>query len=564
MLCSLALLLGALASYPVAAIGMNDDWSYVRSAEVLAETGRVVYNGWSSPMLGWQLFLGAFFAKLFGTSFTSIRASTLLLGLACAFLLHRNLVRLGVNLRNATIGTIAFVLNPLFLPLAVSFMTEIGCLFSILVCLYACLRAIQSSTERGMFAWLAFAALSSTAGGTSRQIAWLGVLVMFPCAVWLLRRRRHAVPIAITLYALSAVFIYGAMSWFQRQPYSLPEPLLPERFSANDMASLFTLVFVATFSSATFLLPILVAFVPTISKSNRSRNHFLALGGIILTTIALFFLLSGTSSFVSFVAPYPGNYVTEHGLVDGTPIHGTRPVVLSPGLRVVLTIAIDVASYCFLACLCFGTKAPDTSSIPTRLPWNSLAVLLVPFTIAYFCLVLPHCLLLGFFDRYLLPILPILLIFLLRLFEDRIQEKLPLASVVLTLIFAAFAVAGTHDAFSLFRAEAAAITELQSAGIPDTYIDGGLEHNALTQVKQFGHTNDPRIRVPAIVYYQPSSHFPKDCEPQLGLLTPAIVPGYALSFDDSACGGISSFAPIPYHAWMGDHLPNVYIVKTEK
>jgi hypothetical protein len=515
-------------------------------------------------MLGWQLILGACFAKLFGPTFTAIRASTLILGLVSTFLIHRILVRMGVNLRNATIGTLTLALSPLFLPLSASYMTEIGCLFSILLCLYSCLRALQSSRGRGMLTWLAFGALSSVVGGTSRQIAWLGVLVMVPCTTWLLRRRSHAVAITIPLYGLSAFFIYCAMSWFQRQPYSLPEPLLPERFSAQDISSLVTMVFVAIFSSATFLLPVLIAFVPAMCKSNRSKKQLLILIGIILATTALFSLLRGTKSFVSFVAPYPGNYVTEHGLVDGTPIHGSRPVVLGSETRIILTISIDVACYSFLTCMFFGRPVSAISARLHHMDWKNLVILLGPFTVAYFSLVLPHSLLLGFFDRYLLPILPIGMIFVLRLFEDRIQERLPLASVVLTAIFAAFAVAGTHDAFSLFRAEAAAITELRSAGVPDTSIDGGLEHNALTQVEQFGHTNDPRIRVPAIIFYKPSSHFPKGCEPQLGILTPAIVPGYALSFDDSACGGMSRFAPIAYRTWMGDHLPKVYVVKTEK
>ena len=121
LLCAFVLLLCALATHPVAEIGMNDDWSSVQSARVLAQTGHVVYNGWATAMLGWQLFLGALFAKLFGPSFTAFRASTLLVALLTAFLAHRTFVRSGVNSRNATIGTLALVLSPLFLPLAITF-----------------------------------------------------------------------------------------------------------------------------------------------------------------------------------------------------------------------------------------------------------------------------------------------------------------------------------------------------------------------------------------------------------------------------------------------------------
>ena len=62
LLCVLIFLFCALATFPVAEIGMNDDWSYVQSARVLAQTGHIVYNGWGAMMLGWQLYLGALFA----------------------------------------------------------------------------------------------------------------------------------------------------------------------------------------------------------------------------------------------------------------------------------------------------------------------------------------------------------------------------------------------------------------------------------------------------------------------------------------------------------------------
>ena len=59
ILCALLLAICTLASYPFAEMGGNDDFAYVRSAKALAETGHLVYFGWSSAMLGWQLALGA-------------------------------------------------------------------------------------------------------------------------------------------------------------------------------------------------------------------------------------------------------------------------------------------------------------------------------------------------------------------------------------------------------------------------------------------------------------------------------------------------------------------------
>ena len=55
LFCALAVLLCELVSRPYAEMGISDDWSYIRTAQVLAATGHIAYNGWGAPMLGWQL-----------------------------------------------------------------------------------------------------------------------------------------------------------------------------------------------------------------------------------------------------------------------------------------------------------------------------------------------------------------------------------------------------------------------------------------------------------------------------------------------------------------------------
>jgi glucose-1-phosphate cytidylyltransferase len=115
--CALAVLSCELISRPFANMGICDDGPYIRVAQNVAATGHIAYNGWSAAMLIWQLYLGAAFIKLFGFSFTTVRSSTLLVSLALAFFLQRTLVRAGITERNATIGTLALVLSPLYLLL---------------------------------------------------------------------------------------------------------------------------------------------------------------------------------------------------------------------------------------------------------------------------------------------------------------------------------------------------------------------------------------------------------------------------------------------------------------
>lgn len=97
VLCAIIPILCYLVIRPYAEMGMDDDWSYVKTAQVLAQTGRIAYNGWGSPMLGWQLYIADLFVKIFGFSFTAVRFSTLIVAEVTAFLLQRTMVRAGIN-----------------------------------------------------------------------------------------------------------------------------------------------------------------------------------------------------------------------------------------------------------------------------------------------------------------------------------------------------------------------------------------------------------------------------------------------------------------------------------
>ena len=565
ILCVLTLLVCSIATYPVAEIGINDDWSYVKSAEVLARTGQVVYNGWATAMLGWQIYLGALFAVIFGPSFTAIRASTLLIAMATVYLTHRTLIRAGVNSRNATIGTLLLGLSPVFMPLALTFMSDIGGLFVIVLCAYSCLRALRAQTERSVLAWLAFAALSNALGGTVRQIAWLGALVMFPCAVWLLRSRPKVIFAGVLLYLVSGIFIYGSLHWFLQQPYSVPEPLVPGSFAGANVLHMLGRFFRAFFSLAMFLLPILVAFIPAVSFRNRFNYALIAGGGLVCAIAGL--LLHHHHKLESCLAPFsvPGSYVSPRGLIDIMVIKGDRPVILNIEIRVVLTAVILLALICLFTFL-FTSRSRQISiaGAETAISWPDLLVLFVPFTFAYLAIIVPRAAFVTIYDRYLPPLIFVGILLLLRLYQDKVGPKLSIVSNVLVLIFAAFAIAGTHDAFSLYRARLSAINELRAAGVPDTSIDGGFDFNGMTQIEDVGYVNDPRIRVPATFRTILSPQFPKDCAPEWSWLTPVVVPGYALSLDPAACGGLSHFPPVQFRDWLGDHSINIYIVNTVK
>ena len=321
-----------LLSRPYARMGVCDDWPYILMAQKLAATGQFAYNGWAAPMIGWQLYLGAAFVKMFGMSPTVVRMSTLLVAMVLAFLLQRTLVRANVSERNSTIATLAFVFSPLYLVLSVTFMTDIQGLFALVMCLYGCLRALQARTSSAAIGWLLFAVVTNAVFGTARQIAWLGILVMVPSTVWLLRSQRRVVIAGAAATAAGAVFIFICLQWLKHQPYNVPEHVLVGAFPIGHM----TAEMVRTFLDAPFLLlPIVALFLPQV---RRSRPRVLAVCSLVF--LGYLFLATYPSHLRGDfpLEPTGGDWIGIHGTYEFIILKGNAPRLLSRGVQVLLTV----------------------------------------------------------------------------------------------------------------------------------------------------------------------------------------------------------------------------------
>ncbi len=563
ILCALTLPLTALAIRPVVEMGLCDDWSYIKTVQVLAQSGHIVYNGWATAMLGWQLYLGAVFVKLFGFSFTIVRASILPVAMATAFLTQRTMVRAGINEWNATLGTLVLILSPLFLPLAFSFMTDIPGLFGVVLCLYACLRALQADTDRAALAWICFAAISNTISGSARQIAWLGVLVMVPSTLWLLRRRPHFLLAGSILYLGCVAFIFASVHWFHQQPYSVPENLLREHVNGRTLVVLSRNLVRASMDAGLFLLPILVMFIPELRRGNRRSTIFFFVGSGLFVLLCLVQIYR-RHWLMYWVTPCLGNYVTIYGLMEDGGIHGQRHIVLHLGVRLIVTTLIVASMFSLFAFLLAGIKRPEPAFDPApSLSWYRLGMVIVPFTLAYIGLLLPRAAFSGylFFDRYLLFIIPMALILILRFYQERVRPDIPVFTLVPIAIFAAFAIAGTHDIFSLFRARVALVDELRAAGVPPTAIDAGFEYNGWTQINVARFVNDPQIRIQPGDHFDPPNTSLRKCRPNFLNDFSVLSPSYGLAINPHECSGPSKFAPVTTRTWLGPRFTTTYVVR---
>jgi hypothetical protein len=558
LFCALAVLLCELISRPYANMGVCDDWPYILMAQHLAATGHVVYNAWAAPMLGWQLYLAAALIKLFGFSFTTVRVSTLLISMALAFLLQRTLVRANLSEFNSTLGTLALVLSPLYLMLSVIFMTDIPGLFALILCLYGCLRALQAPTSRATILWLCFAVATNALFGTARQIAWLGILVMVPSALWLLRASRRVLLSGAAVNLAGALFVFACVHWLKHQPYTIPEHLLLKSYPVGLILS----QFIHTFLDIPFLLlPIAALFLPQIRKS---RPAILALFAVLSVGYILLAIHQSHVHPNALLEPTEGDFVNPGGTFPFF-LQGEPPVFLHTSLRIVLTILSLGGLLGLIASLLRLRDTPPQSTTETGITWKQLGILLGPYSLAYAFLLIPSATIASLVDRYTFGLLVVALLCLLRYYQERIQDQnqphLPLVSLFLLLFVVVYGIAYTHNLFALERARVDLAAELRAHGVPDISVDNGWEYNLGVELQHARYINISSIEVPANAYVPQPPLPPGTCPTYWYDRFPHIHARYGISFDPNACYGPAPFAPVHYTRWLASSPGTLYVVK---
>jgi hypothetical protein len=112
-------LLSPWGDYPI-----NDDWQYARIVKRLAETGRFVVDVDIAPSLVGQAWMTAPFVRVFGFSHTLLRLLTMTTAVVLLWIVDRILRRAGTPRSVRVLVAVLLAGNPIFLHLALSYMTE--------------------------------------------------------------------------------------------------------------------------------------------------------------------------------------------------------------------------------------------------------------------------------------------------------------------------------------------------------------------------------------------------------------------------------------------------------
>jgi hypothetical protein len=564
LLCVLTYLACMFISRPFAEMGICDDWSYILTAKVLAETGHIVYNGWATAMLGWQLFPASWLIRLFGFSFATPRIFGLFMGACTVFLMHRIMVRAGIGERNATIGTLSIALTPLYMGLSASFMSDIPGLFAIVICLYGCIRALQAETTRAASFWICLAALANGVAGSSRQIAWLGVLVMVPCTVWMMRKHRQVLVSGLLATGVGCAIVAGCIHWFNQQPYALPEHVLVPYSGVKQLVSMAQSLVRSFLELPFLLLAVVVAFVPQLRLAGRR----LVVAGIAAAAgyALLAVIVARAKGTLVMLEPTLGDWIGPLGSYDFG-LASPGPVLLGMKTRLVLTALSFAGLFGVLVFVLRIRKNWIWDGVGTvgahgPLSWRQIAWLAGPFTLATYALMVPRSSI-RLLDRYLLGLCFLAVLCLIRAYQDFVRPALPVYCAIAVGAVALFSVASIHDMFSVYRARAAVAQEVLAAGVPANELDGGFEPNGWYELQSSPYIDDLRIVNP------PNSVVPLDplrgmaCTPKDDTDTELIhfAPRYGVAYRADACRGPAPFAPVRYSRWLGLGHGTLYVVK---
>ena len=443
---------------------LNDDWNYARTVKTLLDEHRLMITHWSLAASLPHIFLGWVACLFGGFSFAALRAVSQLAALASGLMVYFLSVRGGASRVMALLAGVVWLTNPLVFNVANTFMTDLT--FIMLAgCTICCMAsAANEETPPWRLVWLA--SLLSVLACLTRQTG-----IVIPIAFLLATKfdRKAFVPLV-----LSAASIWAFEKWLVAtmgtlQSYRVEQAWIQSILQRGPMfviSNMMSNLICAFVYLGLFLFPLLLALYPPLvaSLSGKSRKNALILFVEPIVLLAVGLLITHS------VMPLGDNVLFNLGL---------GPVLLGGTAKQVYTTAPSWFWIMVTTCGVIGVGAIASTLIAVSANKPSRGVV---FVLAVFWLYLSVIGFRGFFDRYLMfplfLLLPVVTAAVRGAQSDSRWKVLRPIAHLIVLLYASFAVAGTHDYFAWNRAKWLAAHDLaEVAHVSPMDIDGGLEFN---------------------------------------------------------------------------------------
>ncbi len=446
---------------PVADFPLNDDWSYALSVKSLAVDGNLEYCGWMSMTLFFQVLWGSLFVKIFGFSFTVLRFSTIVLAFFGSWFTWRLFTELRIHSGMAFLYAAVISLNPIFLNLSMTFMTDVPFYTFAIASTFYLLRYMNTH-KRGFL---------------------IAGIVLMCCAI-LIRQLGLAVPAGFFLFGIyrrkyfyTIPLLIGLLCFAVYQfsvPYFIEDlgrsneinNLLLERVLQNPFQTLMDIIK----RSIIFFIYFGLFFAPILIFLHMPKGKYVDWLWLVIALVSTYILFS-----VDFLMPLNKNILVDFGIGPRTlyDVHVTEETDLS-------TLPIfSRLQFTFIG-LMFGLKVVE--GVFRKVVWlrttsfqrpNSYMVMIC----IGICYLIP-IMAVDNFDRYYLFLFPIVVALIANYLTIRRTLWKGVQWVFMTTFLCMFTFLGNSYYFAWNRARWQGIEYLvNDLKVPTNRIDGGFEYN---------------------------------------------------------------------------------------
>jgi 4-amino-4-deoxy-L-arabinose transferase-like glycosyltransferase len=458
--CLLGIFLFSFENYPV-----DDDWSYIKAAEIFHHTGEMKFTPWTAMSLVFQIWWGTCFTKLFGFSVAVLRLSTLvisLLGLICFYRLLQEVIG---NWQTSFLLMLLVLFNPFSLPLNFTFFTDHFFISLLFGATYFYYKACKENKD----SYLLLASLVSACAVLVRQN---GILIPVAVVLCLIARERsfnRAARKGFLTLILPLTTLIAYTYWFNAVHGPTAEYIRQSQDLLANITKPHVLIYKVVFRSFLFLefmgyclIPLSLSLLPGFRELVNRKIYFLI----------FLFCLSGTLFYLLF--DHIGLYSTTDLWLNGF----CYAFVSEYGYRDFLNIifffqrVIDFLSVLSIMHLVYLVIKHRKSLRPllTRTSPSLVVMLIGIFQLLFLFITLYK------FNRYYLVIVPFCMFLILQLQQQIVIRKK--VFVPLLLAYAVFSVAVTQDVMSWNQCKWRVSQQMLDKGISTRKLSAGFAWDA--------------------------------------------------------------------------------------
>ncbi|HEX9986876.1 MAG TPA: glycosyltransferase family 39 protein [Chloroflexia bacterium] len=529
---------------------ITDDWAYAQSVRDLL-AGALHPHEWTQALGLTHVLWGSLFVLLFGFSFTTLTLSILALSAVTLVTFYVLLRKLRLRPHTSLFGAAVLGFNPLFFHLSYTYMTDVtflACLMLAALCFVCALDTTHAAWDglvvmrmegrgnsqswRGIDArWLVACSIFIALSYLTRQF---GALFLVAAIAYLLWARRLTWRAALALAAIPVVSIVSYMVWERQFPVPLINFYQVVVDTQESLANPLRYLAEQSLLLSWVLTTPSLCLLPLVWRPRR-----------VLLVIPFLLVLM---AFQIYTTRYYGTMFPRYGsLVDVggfNMLDYTVAPILNQGIWLIAGVVAALVLAFYLAACAERTYGWARSAASRREVEPDAMLYILAFLMTCVVFLLPT----GLFDRYMLPVVVILMIPALRHIDappgrpPLDEAPVPSRNVMrdlawrwaLLLLLALFSLVGQRDYMDHATVRWGAAESLVAQGVEPRYIEAGYEWAGW-------HLLERGVEIIRATYPQPYRRLPLPSN----LIAD---PRYLIS--DLPRAGYTEVESFPYRSWL--------------